>query len=193
MTLYNLTRSYTATVGTGDVTLGAAVPGYNDWTGISGAVSYGLANIDSTTGAVTASEVGHGTVTAGVLSRDTVLSSTASGAKINLSNAQVYVTVLAQDLVDIDVIPTIAETEIDFGNAPAWSAEFTVSAATCTVNSKVTVAPSGNVATGRVGNDWVWDSLLLAATPGAGSFVVSAVAFPGPVMGKRKIIYTINN
>jgi hypothetical protein len=51
------------------------------------------------------------------------------------------------------------------------------------------VSPSGSVATGRVGNDWEWDSIALSALAGTGSFVVTAKA-SGRIRGKRKIYYS---
>ena len=86
--------------------------------------------------------------------------------------------------------PTVAtEVEIDFGTAPCWDATFTVTDAAVTGSSKILVFPSGNTATDRVGNDLAWDNILLGAVAGAGQFVVTAIAVPGPIVGKRKIYY----
>jgi len=95
MTLYNLIRAYTATVGTGSMAMGAAVSGYLDFTSIPTGtiVSYGI--IEGAN-----SEVGRGTWTSatGTLSRDTVFSSTNSGDKVTLGgSAEVFVTNLAED------------------------------------------------------------------------------------------------
>jgi hypothetical protein len=84
------------------------------------------------------------------------------------------------------------ETEIDFGTTPQWAMTFTVTDANCTSSAlHVAVVQSSNTATGRTAGDVEWDQLLLAALPGTGSFVVTAMAFPGPVVGKRKIQYQI--
>ena len=83
------------------------------------------------------------------------------------------------------------EVEIDFGSSPSWSKTFTISDATVTAGSLILAAPSGNVGTGRVGNDGEWDQLILSALPGSGSFTLTALAVPGPVVGNRKVIYTV--
>lgn len=89
---------------------------------------------------------------------------------------------------------TWTETEIDFGSAaPQTDATFTVTDATVTPSSMIAVVPSGKVATGRVGDDWAWDSITFAALPASGSFTVYAYANPGPVKGKRKIQYQVAN
>ena len=84
------------------------------------------------------------------------------------------------------------ETEIDFGSTPTWDETFTITDASVSSASNVAVLPSGKVATDRIGNDLEWDNLLLGALPGTGNFIVTALAFPGPVVGKRKIIYQVN-
>jgi hypothetical protein len=83
------------------------------------------------------------------------------------------------------------EIEVDFGPAPQWSKTFTVTDANVSTTSRVAVVQSGNVATGRVGNDAEWDALICAATPASGSFTLTALAVPGPVVGRRKVQYQI--
>lgn len=83
------------------------------------------------------------------------------------------------------------EAEIDFGAQPVYSAEFTITDAGITATSKVTVLPSGKPATGRTADDWAWDGATFAANPGTGSATCYAVFTPGPIVGKRKIQYTI--
>lgn len=99
--LYNIARMTTATEGTGTVTLGSAVDGalsFDD-SGVQDGdvVSYVIQDGNDT-------EVGRGTYTTSgtTLSRDTVLNSTNSGSKVNLSgNAQVAISVLAEDLTQL--------------------------------------------------------------------------------------------
>jgi hypothetical protein len=83
------------------------------------------------------------------------------------------------------------EVEVDFGSTPQWTKTFTVTDANVTTATRVAVVPSGNVATGRVGNDAEWDSLICTALPAAGSFTLTVAAFPGPVVGARKVQYQI--
>lgn len=84
----------------------------------------------------------------------------------------------------------LTETEINFGSNPVRSKKFTIVDASITPTSKITVMPSGNVGTGRVGNDWEWDSIAFAATAGSGSFTISAFA-SGRIMGNRKVYYSV--
>ena len=86
---------------------------------------------------------------------------------------------------------TWIETEIDFGTTPQWSMSFTITDAVSLTTSRIAVSPSGRVAAGRTGDDWAWDSLLLSALPAAGSFTLTALAVPGPVVGKRYVQYQI--
>lgn len=83
------------------------------------------------------------------------------------------------------------EVEIDFGSQPVYSAEFTITDAGIEATSKVTVLPSGKPATGRTADDWAWDGATFAANPGTGSATCYAVFTPGPIVGKRKVQYTI--
>jgi hypothetical protein len=83
------------------------------------------------------------------------------------------------------------EAEIDFGAAPVYSASFTITDAAITSTSKVQVLPCGKAATGRTADDWAWDGATMAANPGTGSATCYAVFVPGPVVGKRKIQYSV--
>lgn len=91
----------------------------------------------------------------------------------------------------ITASPLWTETEIDFGSVPVKDKTFTITDANVTSSSKIIVNPSGNVATGRVGNDLEWDNLILGALGGTGSFVLTALATPGPIVGKRKVFYQV--
>jgi len=97
MTLYNIVRAYTYTLGTADLVIEGAVAGYLDFSVVTdgNTVSYGIREGDTT-------EVGRGTWTSATntLTRTTVLASTNNGNKISLlGSAQVYITALAEDIV----------------------------------------------------------------------------------------------
>lgn len=83
------------------------------------------------------------------------------------------------------------EIEIDFGALPTWGFETTVVDAAVSPTSSVLIWQSGATATGRVGNDAAWDQILLAANPGSGQFTLTAIPMPGPVVGKRKVLYRV--
>lgn len=83
------------------------------------------------------------------------------------------------------------EAEIDFGSDPVYEASFTITDAGISSTSKVQVLPCGKAATGRTADDWQWDGASFAANPGTGSATCYAVFTPGPIVGKRKIQYSV--
>jgi len=85
----------------------------------------------------------------------------------------------------------ITEVEIDFGSIPTTSKKFTITDAGVTISNKVLVYESGNPATNRGSDDYLWDSISFAASAGTGSFTLYAKA-SGRIKGKRNILYTIN-
>lgn len=85
----------------------------------------------------------------------------------------------------------VVELEIDFGALPQWEESFVVVDGSVTPTSRVLVWQSGATATGRVGNDQEWDQLLLSANPGVGQLEITAYSMPGPVVGRRIILYQI--
>jgi hypothetical protein len=86
---------------------------------------------------------------------------------------------------------SITEVEIDFGSSPVYGKDFTITDATVSSTSKIIAYLSGNTATGRVGNDFTWDSLSLSAVAGTGNFVLSALSTNGSLVGNRKIYYNV--
>lgn len=83
----------------------------------------------------------------------------------------------------------VTNAEVDFGTVPIKSKRITVTDAAITSASKIMVTPNGATATGRVGNDWEWDTIAFSAVPGTGSFILTGTA-SGRIVGKRKIFYT---
>ena len=91
-----------------------------------------------------------------------------------------------------DTDPTLGETEVDFGTKPVYESSFTLVNAAITTSSKITMVESGNIATNRVAaGDALFDSVVFAALPAAGSATIYARAVPGPVVGARKLFYQI--
>lgn len=87
---------------------------------------------------------------------------------------------------------TWTEVEIDFGSTPVYEATFTITDAAITSSAvKVILVPSGKAATGRTADDWQWDGGTFAANPGTGSATCYAAFFPGPIVGKRKLQYSV--
>ena len=87
--------------------------------------------------------------------------------------------------------PSWTAIEIDFG-ASSKGKSFTITDAASLTTSKIAVVEDGRPATGRVGNDVEWDQLALAAVPADGTFVLSAIPYPGPIGGKRRVLYAIS-
>lgn len=114
---YDLVRMTTPTTGTGPVTLGSTVPGFNSLSAASvpsGArVSYALSDGGN-------SEVGKGFYIAGAVTRSTILASTNGGAAINLSgNAQIALSPAAEDIPVQTDYATVAAAQNDYVNVNA--------------------------------------------------------------------------
>ena len=133
-------------------------------------------------------EVGEGIWTSGtnILTRVTVFASSNANALVNFSagTKNIYCVVTATD------IATITEVEIDFGTLPVTGKRFSITDVAITATKKIMILPSGNVATGRVGDDWDWDTIIFTAKAGAGNFALTAKVPRGRIRGKRKVFYT---
>ena len=87
---------------------------------------------------------------------------------------------------------SLTEAEIDFGSwVPVRSKRFAITNASITGTSKIMVSPSWNVATGRVGNDWEWDTINFSAKAGTWSFELTATS-SWRIRGNRKIFYSFS-
>jgi len=114
-------------------------------------------------------------------------------ATLNFTGAGVTVSDLAGKTV-VEVAGgggSWTEVEVDFGSSPVYGAEFTITDAAITAASKVQVMPCGKAATGRTADDWAWDGAAFAANPGAGSATCYVQFLPGPIVGKRKVQYSV--
>ena len=116
MTLFNRVKQTTATTGTGTITLGAAVDGYQTYAA-AGATDGQAVNYAIEDG--TAWEYGTGTYSSGTLSRDNIEESSNGGAAIDLSgSAVVFCDAFAGDLQteillrEVNVTSQVSEIEI---------------------------------------------------------------------------------
>lgn len=136
LVLKDRVKETTSTAGTGSVTLLGAVQGYQGFSAIGdGNTTY------YTIAGVAEWEVGIGTYSAGVLSRDTVLSSSAGGAKVGFSSGvkDVFVTYAADKAISTDTLPVTGATSTASPNASVNVASLT--AATTTANGDLALVP----------------------------------------------------
>ena len=154
--LANIARVASATTGTGTLTLGSAIAGFNTFAdaGITDGQTVTYAIEDYTAGVVSAREVGAGVFnTAGpTLTRATVYSSTSGGAKINCSGSQhVFITAAKEDFTalalgndgDYGSTGIITGGELSIGTGGAGVATtFTIAAGTGIVVDPTTNPPT---------------------------------------------------
>jgi hypothetical protein len=85
----------------------------------------------------------------------------------------------------------------DYVNKTTWRGmSVYVADADCDWTSRVLIIPNGNIATfdgsrGSMGDDWLWDGLILSAYARIGGFFLRATPVPGPIRGIRRVYYQI--
>ena len=138
LVLKDRVKETTTTAGTGSVTLLGAVQGYQGFSAIgNGNTTY------YTIAGVAEWEVGVGTYSGRVLSRDTVLSSSAGGTLVGFSSGvkDVFVTYAADKAVSTDTLPVTGATSTASPNASVNVASLT--AVTTTSNGDLAIVPKG--------------------------------------------------
>ena len=81
--------------------------------------------------------------------------------------------------------------EIDAGAKPAFDLTAVIIDAAITPADKIIILPDGTASAGRTSDDWQWDGASFAGVAGTGQFTLYAVFLPGPVVGKRNILYRV--
>jgi hypothetical protein len=81
--------------------------------------------------------------------------------------------------------------EIDAGNKPVYEIRAVITDAAISASDKIVLAPDATPPAGRTADDWQWDGASLAAAAGNGQFTLYAIFHPGPIVGKRNILYQV--
>jgi hypothetical protein len=138
LVLKDRVKETTSTAGTGSITLAGPVQGYQGFSviGNSNTTYYTIAGTSEW-------EVGIGTYSGGVLSRDTVLGSSANGSKVAFSAGvkDVFVTYPADKAISTDTLPVTGATNTASPNATVNVASLT--AATTTANGDLALVAKG--------------------------------------------------
>lgn len=87
--------------------------------------------------------------------------------------------------------PSLTSIEVDFG-LMSYSKTFTVTDVSVSPASKILAQVSSEPATDRQPGDAEWDTIVLAAQADTGQFFLTAFPVPGPVEGKRKVLYQVS-
>jgi len=122
VTFANRAKVSTSTTGTGNITLGTAVAGYQSFSA-AGVVNSDVCRYTIEDG--NAWEIGSGTYSAGTLTR--VLGESSTGSLLNLSgDAVVYITASGEDIVQPSDLATVATTGAysDLSGIPTLGAAF---------------------------------------------------------------------
>lgn len=138
LVLKDRVKETTSTSGTGSVTLAGAVQGFQGFSSVGdGNTTY------YTIAGVAEWEVGIGTYSAGVLSRDTVLGSSANGDKVAFSSGvkDVFCTLPAGKAVVSDTLPVTLAFNVASPNATVNVSSLTSAAAS--TNGDLALAPKG--------------------------------------------------
>jgi len=114
-----------------------------------------------------------------------------SGVNIKTVNGS---SVLGAGNLVVSGTTSITQTEIDFGSAPVYGAEFTITDATCTATSKITASVAYEAPTGKELDELEMDNLQIRCGQAIiGSFkMFVTTADYSYLEGKFKINYIIS-
>jgi hypothetical protein len=87
---------------------------------------------------------------------------------------------------------TFTSVEVDFGAFPVKSKKFIITGTTANTNSKIFAVASSANAAGRPSGDLEMDNLVCSAHCSSNTNItLNITAIPGPIIGKRVIIYSL--
>jgi hypothetical protein len=194
-------KQQTTTTGTGAVTLGSSVTGFQVFSAVcSNADTFHYAIVHLTNGSW---ETGLGTYNsgAGTISRS-VLTSSNSNALVNFAagTKEIFITPVASNIVLKNntgaITPGVVKTvTVDFGNVPVNSYSFSIADSAATTASLITISPSASTANSAYGGDELeMDNFGISAYCAVnGTIIVQAVPRPSPVWGKRNFNYIVGS
>jgi hypothetical protein len=193
-------KQQTSTTGTGALTLGTSVTGFQAFSAVcSNGDTFHYAIVHLTLGSW---ETGLGTYnTGGTISRS-VLTSSNSNNLVDFASGtkEIFITPIASNIVvknDIGAItPGVVKTAtIDFGNAVSSGGSFNITDTAATTASVITISPSASTANGAYGGDELemdnFECSAYCATNG--TITVQIIPRPSPVWGKRNFNYIVGS
>jgi len=194
-------KQQTTTTGTGAVTLGSSVTGFQVFSATcSNNDTFHYAIVHLTNGSW---ETGLGTYASagGTVSRS-VLTSSNSNALVDFAAGakEIFITPVANNIVLKNntgaITPGVVKTvTLDFGNVAVTSETFAVSDSSATTASLITISPSASTANAAYGGDELeMDNFSVSAYCAAnGTITIQAVPSPSPVWGKRNFNYIVGS
>jgi hypothetical protein len=195
------TKQQTTTTGTGPVTLGSSVTGFQVFSAVcSNADTFHYAIVHLTNGSW---ETGLGTYNsgAGTVSRS-VLTSSDNNALIDFAAGakEIFISPVAYNIVLKNntgaITPGVVKTvTLDFGNVPVNSQSFSIADSSATTASVITISPSASTANSAYGGDELeMDNFSVSAYCAVnGTIIIQAVPKPSPVWGQRNFNYIVGS
>jgi hypothetical protein len=192
-------KQQTTSTGTGAITLGASVTGFQVFSAVcSNADTFHYAIVHLTNGSW---ETGIGTYNsgAGTVSRSVLTSSDsdqlidfAAGAK------EIFITPVANNIVlknNTGAVNVVKTVTLNFGNTATTGQTFVVADSSATTNSYISISASSSNANAALGGDELeMDQVIVSAyCASTGNITIQAVPTPSPIWGKRNFNYIVGS
>lgn len=192
-------KQKTVTSGTGTITLGASVTGFQNFSAVcANGDTFHYAVVHLTNGTW---ETGVGTYnSSGSTVSRSVISSSSGTSLIDFATGdkEIFITPVAGSLVYKDnsgAVNLVKTTTLDFGTLPVTSVTFSISDSSATTNSRIAVMQNSSTANSALGGDeYEMDGVRYSAyCTTNGTITIHASASPTPIQGKRNINYIVGS